>query len=65
MKTLLFSLLLLALLLLGCNEAPVQPESAEIDDTQIGPNEIIQIPPRAGGGPSISKTETIGAHLFF
>lgn len=57
MKIALFSFLLSALLLLGCNESPIQPEEPEILEDQS--YEIIQIPPRATGGPSFSATETI------
>jgi len=61
MKAALFSFLLLVILLLGCsNETPIQPEEPKepvepVDSTY----EIIQIPPRAGGGPSFSATEII------
>lgn len=57
MKIALFSFLLSALLLLGCNETPIQPEEPKILEDQS--YEIIQIPPRAAGGPSLSATETI------
>jgi hypothetical protein len=61
MKTALFSFLFSALLLLGCNgETPIQPDIPdEPDETDILIYELIQIPARAGGGPSITKTETI------
>jgi hypothetical protein len=70
MKTVLFSFLLSVLLLLGCNETPIQPDVLEEPvETEIETYEIIQIPPRAGGGPSITKTETIdgskGGHVKF
>ncbi len=57
MKAALFSFLLLVFLLLGCNETPIQPE---VPAVPVEPTyEIIQIPPRAGGGPSFFATETI------
>jgi len=56
-KIALSSFVLSALLLLGCNETPIQPEEPEILEDQS--YEIIQIPPRATGGPSFSATETI------
>ena len=70
MKTTLFSIFLSALLLLGCNEAPVQPEESGDPVVQPGePYELIQIPARAGGGPSITRTESIdgskGGHVKF
>jgi len=57
MKAALFSFLLLVFLLLGCNETPIQPEvlAVPVEPTY----EIIQIPPRASGGPSFFSTETI------
>ncbi|MCH7774860.1 MAG: hypothetical protein IH784_10725, partial [Bacteroidetes bacterium] len=57
MKIALSSFLLSALLLLGCNETPIQPEEPKILEDQS--YEIIQIPPRATGGPSFSATEII------
>jgi hypothetical protein len=57
MKTTLFSFLLSALLLLGCNETPVQSE--EPQDLAGQSYELIQIPPRLDGGSSFSITETI------
>jgi len=57
MKSAVFSFLLLVLLLLGCNETPIQPEVPVVPVEPI--YEIIQIPPRAGGGPSFSATEII------
>ena len=57
MKTALFSLLLSALLLLGCNETPIQPEESLEQEGQS--YELIQIPPRPAGGPNFSATETI------
>ena len=70
MKTTLFSFLLLVFLLLGCNEAPVQPEEFEEPVIQSEEElELIQIPARAGGGPSITRTESIdgskGGHVKF
>ena len=70
MKTTLFSIFLSALLLLGCNEAPVQPEESGDPVVQPGePYELIQMPARAGGGPSITRTESIdgseGGHVKF
>ena len=60
MKTLLFSFFLLAFLLLGCNEAPVQPEESEDPVIQSEEEyELIQIPARAGGGAGFAVTETI------
>ncbi len=57
MKAALFSFLLLVFLLLGCNETPIQPEELVVP---VEPTyEIIQIPPRASGGPSFFSTETI------
>ncbi len=58
MKTSLFSFLLSALLLLGCNdETPIQP--GETDQPEGESYELIEIPARAVGGPSFSATETI------
>ena len=71
MKTALFSFLFSALLLLGCNgETPIQPDIPdEPDETDILIYELIQIPARAGGGPSITRTESIdgskGGHVKF
>ena len=60
MKTSLLAFLLSALLLLGCNETPIQPEESEEPVVQSGESyELIQIPARAGGGPSFSATERI------
>ncbi len=60
MKTALFSFLLLVFLLLGCNETPIQPEVQVVPVEPVEPTyEIIQIPLRAGGGPSFSATEII------
>ena len=60
MKSALFSFLLLVFLLLGCNETPIQPEVPLEPLEPAEPTyELIQIPPRAGGGPGFSATETI------
>ena len=60
MKAALFSFLLLVFLLLGCNETPIQPEVPVVPVVPVEPTyEIIQIPPRASGGPSFFSTETI------
>ena len=60
MKSALFFFLLSALLLLGCNETPIQPvdlvEPVEPADSSY---ELIQMPARPPGGPSFSATETI------
>jgi len=57
MKTSLFSLLLSALLLLGCNETPFQPYMPE--EPEILPYELIQIPAKPVGTPIFTETETI------
>jgi hypothetical protein len=57
MKTVLFSFLLSVLLLLGCNETPIQPEEPKVQENVT--YELIQIPPRPAGGPSFSAAETI------
>jgi hypothetical protein len=60
MKTLLFSFFLLAFLLLGCNEAPVQPDILEEPvETEIVTYEEIQIPTKPAGTPTFTATETI------
>ena len=60
MKSALFSFLLLVFLLPGCNETPIQPEEPVEPLEPAEPTyELIQIPPRAGGGPGFSATETI------
>ena len=73
MKTAVFSFLLLVLLLLGCNETPIQPEASQEPVVPVVPidstYELIQMPARPPGGPSITKTETIdgskGGHVKF
>ena len=60
MKTALFSFLFSVLLLLGCNETPIQPVEPVKPDAPEGQSyELIQIPPRPAGGPNFSATETI------
>ncbi len=60
MKTALFSFLLLVFLLPGWNETHIQPEEPVGDLEPAEPTyELIQIPPRSGGGPGFSATETI------
>lgn len=60
MKTLLFSFLLSALLLLGCNETPIQPDVQDaLDETEILNYELIQMPTKPAGTPTFSATETI------
>jgi hypothetical protein len=57
MKTSLFFFLLSSLLLLGCNETPIQPDMP--DEPEIIPYELIQIPAKPVGTPTFTLTETI------
>lgn len=60
MKNSLFSFLLSALLLLGCNETPIQPEEPVVQSAESGESyELIQMPTKPAGTPTFSATETI------
>ena len=60
MKTSLMAFLLSALLLLGCNEIPIQPEESEEPVVQSGESyELIQMPTKPAGTPTFSATERI------
>jgi len=57
MKTSLFSFLLSALLLFGCNDIPIQPNEPEILEEES--NEIIEIPTQPAGEHRVTKTDII------
>jgi hypothetical protein len=63
MKTSLLSFLLSALLLLGCNDTPIQPDvpegPEEPEELEIETFELIQIPTKPAGTPTFTSTETI------